>query len=88
MKIDLQKIIDSLYTPFRDRQAKYPQGNFLPCFLIGRLFITTIDQILLQRDLLETLSGYSDLYLMATKWDHSKCIREALSLHVLNHVVK
>jgi hypothetical protein len=88
MKNDLEKIIDSLYQPFLDRQAKYPQGNFHPCFQTGRLSIATIDQILLQRDLLETLSCYSDLYLTATKWDHSKCIREALSLHVLNHVVK
>ncbi|KAF8647131.1 hypothetical protein AX16_006962 [Volvariella volvacea WC 439] len=46
------------------------------------------DHAQLQNDLLSTLSSRRDLYLTTTSWDHKKATREAIALHVLNHVTK
>ncbi|KAM6494289.1 hypothetical protein JOM56_010650 [Amanita muscaria] len=41
-----------------------------------------------QRDLLSLLSTRRDLYLTSSSLDLRKCIREAISLHALNHILK
>ncbi|KAJ6625812.1 digestive organ expansion factor [Mycena sp. CBHHK59/15] len=42
----------------------------------------------LQNDLLSTLSSHRDVYLASTAWENKKTLREAISLHALNHVTK
>jgi U3 small nucleolar RNA-associated protein 25 len=46
------------------------------------------DQTALQNDLLSELSCYQDLYSTSTNLNHSNYVRETLSLHALNHVIK
>ncbi|KAJ3896208.1 digestive organ expansion factor [Lentinula edodes] len=46
------------------------------------------DQHDLQNDLLSTLSAYRDLYLSSSSWENRKPTREAISLHLLNHITK
>ncbi|KAM6494527.1 hypothetical protein JOM56_010888 [Amanita muscaria] len=41
-----------------------------------------------QSDLLSLLSTRRDLYLASSSLDLRKCIREAVSLHALNHILK
>ncbi|KAJ3726901.1 digestive organ expansion factor [Lentinula raphanica] len=45
-------------------------------------------QVDLQNDLLSTLSTHRDLYLSSSSWELKKPTREAISLHLLNHVTK
>lgn len=42
----------------------------------------------LQSDLLNTLSSYRDLYLTRTALETQSSVREALTLHALNHITK
>ncbi|OSD06957.1 digestive organ expansion factor [Trametes coccinea BRFM310] len=42
----------------------------------------------LQNDLLNTLSSYRDLYMTRTSLDTQPSIREAITLHALNHITK
>ncbi|KIM83267.1 hypothetical protein PILCRDRAFT_97191 [Piloderma croceum F 1598] len=46
------------------------------------------DQTELQNDLLSVLSTHRDLYLTSTSLDTQKRVREAISLHALDHVTK
>ncbi|KAF9073662.1 digestive organ expansion factor [Rhodocollybia butyracea] len=46
------------------------------------------DQSELQNDLLSALSTFNDLYLSSSSWENKKSTREAISLHLLNHVIK
>ncbi|KAE9403904.1 digestive organ expansion factor, partial [Gymnopus androsaceus JB14] len=46
------------------------------------------DQFDLQNDLLSTLSTHKDLYLSSSSWENKKATREAISLHLLNHITK
>ncbi|KAF9264165.1 digestive organ expansion factor [Marasmius fiardii PR-910] len=46
------------------------------------------DQAELQNDVIAALGGYQDLYSTYSPWESKKCIREAISLHILNHVTK
>ncbi|KAJ7045868.1 digestive organ expansion factor [Mycena alexandri] len=46
------------------------------------------DQTELQNDLLSSLSSNRDAYLPSTSWEHKKPLREAISLHAINHVTK
>ncbi|KAK7443522.1 rRNA-binding ribosome biosynthesis protein utp25 [Stygiomarasmius scandens] len=46
------------------------------------------DQAELQNDVLSVLSNHQDLYIAPSPWETKKCLREAISLHVLNHVTK
>ncbi|KAJ3969019.1 digestive organ expansion factor [Lentinula raphanica] len=45
-------------------------------------------QVVLQNDLLSTLSTHRDLYVSSSSWELKKPTREAISLHLLNHVTK
>ncbi|KAF7321881.1 DUF1253-domain-containing protein [Mycena kentingensis (nom. inval.)] len=42
----------------------------------------------LQNELLSALSSNRDIYMPSVCWDNKKCMREAISLHALNHVTK
>ncbi|KAF5357301.1 hypothetical protein D9758_005878 [Tetrapyrgos nigripes] len=42
----------------------------------------------LQNDVLSLLSKHQDLYITPSPWETKKCLREAISLHALNHVTK
>ncbi|KAF8149453.1 digestive organ expansion factor [Crassisporium funariophilum] len=46
------------------------------------------NQVNLQNDLLSTLSTNKDLYVTYTALESRRCMREAMALHVLNHVTK
>ncbi|KAJ7680675.1 digestive organ expansion factor [Mycena polygramma] len=46
------------------------------------------DQTELQNDLLSVLSTSRDVYLPSTAWEQKKSLREAISLHAINHVTK
>jgi hypothetical protein len=56
----------------------YPWG--IQCQLLHK------DQTELQNDILSASSSYCDLYLPTLPPESSKCTREALALHTLNHV--
>ncbi|KAJ7451734.1 digestive organ expansion factor [Mycena galericulata] len=42
----------------------------------------------LQNELVSVLSSHRDVYLPSVPWEHKKSLREAISLHALNHVTK
>ncbi|THU96784.1 digestive organ expansion factor [Dendrothele bispora CBS 962.96] len=46
------------------------------------------DQAELQNDVLSVLAGHQDLYIVPSPWETKRCIREAISLHAVNHVTK
>ncbi|KAJ7646964.1 digestive organ expansion factor [Roridomyces roridus] len=46
------------------------------------------EQTELQNDLLSLLSSHRDVYLPSTPWEHKKSMREAISLHAINHVTR
>ncbi|KAK7053261.1 rRNA-binding ribosome biosynthesis protein utp25 [Paramarasmius palmivorus] len=46
------------------------------------------DQVQLQNDLLSALTSYQDFYSTYSPWETKKCVREAVSLHLLNHITK
>ncbi|KAJ8076354.1 rRNA-binding ribosome biosynthesis protein utp25 [Marasmius tenuissimus] len=46
------------------------------------------DQAELQNDILSAVTGYQDFYSTYSPWEAKKCVREAISLHVLNHITK
>ncbi|KAJ7282889.1 digestive organ expansion factor [Mycena rebaudengoi] len=46
------------------------------------------DHTELQNDLLSALSSHRDLYMPSPVWEHKKGVREAVSLHALNHITK
>ncbi|KAJ3981033.1 digestive organ expansion factor [Lentinula detonsa] len=46
------------------------------------------DQSDLQNDLLSVLSTHRDLYLSSSSWENKKSTREAISLHLFNHITK
>ncbi|KAK1222041.1 rRNA-binding ribosome biosynthesis protein utp25 [Marasmius sp. AFHP31] len=49
---------------------------------------TSKDQVELQNDILSAVTGYQDFYSTYSPWEAKKCVREAISLHVLNHITK
>ncbi|KAJ3783528.1 digestive organ expansion factor [Lentinula aff. detonsa] len=46
------------------------------------------DQSDLQNDLLSVLSTHRDLYLSSSSWENKKSTRQAISLHLFNHITK
>ncbi|KXN84148.1 U3 small nucleolar RNA-associated protein 25 [Leucoagaricus sp. SymC.cos] len=75
--LPIPDILDRLKTPFADRQIKSS-----PILTFCR------ETAQLQKDLLSALSTRRDLYLTYTPLDTRKPVREAITLHALNHVTK
>ncbi|KAG7098451.1 hypothetical protein E1B28_000401 [Marasmius oreades] len=46
------------------------------------------DQAELQNDVISLLCGYQDFYSTFSTWGSKQCVREAISLHILNHITK
>ncbi|KAF5381179.1 hypothetical protein D9757_009403 [Collybiopsis confluens] len=50
--------------------------------------MSSLDQLVLQNNLLSILSTHKDLYLSSNSWEDKKATRESIALHLLNHVTK
>ena len=82
------QILDGFMSPFRSRQSTQPQGENLHAVEVDKASTLSKDQSELQNNILSASSSYCDLYLPSLPPESSKYIREALSLHALNHVAR
>jgi U3 small nucleolar RNA-associated protein 25 len=81
---------EKLRTQFKVYQSKQPEGSLLSQFgkSTRNFTVSIIDYTLLQNDTISILSTYRDLYLTSTSIHTQKTTREAISLHLLNHVTQ
>ncbi|KAF5377707.1 hypothetical protein D9757_009357 [Collybiopsis confluens] len=79
-------ILPRLKKPFLSRKG-VPKGYIFSPSSYAPL-MSSLDQLVLQNNLLSILSTHKDLYLSSNSWEDKKATRESIALHLLNHVTK
>ncbi|KAM6493189.1 digestive organ expansion factor [Amanita muscaria] len=84
----LVEIPEGAEDPITKHTSKNDILDKLKVPFLSRRSKQSADQNEYQHDLLSLLSTRRDLYLPSSSLDLRKCIREAVSLHALNHILK
>ena len=90
LKFFFAKLSEKLRNQLKREQEKLPKGVFSSFTLSWptELKFLVKDLKVLQDVILSELINYEDFYLPRSSIENAKCVRDAVTLHSLNHIMR